>query len=62
MYGCKASGPKIWFTSIGFLGDVLSDENRGLLEVIGTAKPASVTELAGLTGRKQVNLRHRLEI
>ena len=57
----KASDPKIWFTSIRSLAEVLSDENRALLEVIRTAKPASVTELAGLTGRKQGNLSRTLK-
>jgi len=35
----KASDPKIWFTSMRSLSQVLSDENRALLEVIRTAKP-----------------------
>lgn len=52
----KASDPKIWFTSMRSLAQVLSDENRALLDVIRTAQPGSISELAGLTGRKQGNL------
>ena len=57
----KPSDPKIWFTSMHSLAQVLSDENRALLEVIRTAKPASITELAEMTGRKQGNLSRTLK-
>jgi predicted transcriptional regulator len=57
----KASDPKIWFTSMRSLSQVLSDENRALLEVIRTARPASISELADLTGRKQGNLSRTLK-
>ena len=57
----KPSDPKIWFTSMHSLAQVLSDENRALLEVIRTAKPASITELAEMTGRQQGNLSRTLK-
>ena len=57
----KASDPKIWFTSMRSLAQVLSDENRALLDVIRTAQPGSISELAGLTGRKQGNLSRTLK-
>lgn len=57
----KPSDPKIWFTSMSSLCQVLSDENRALLEVIRTVKPASISELAELTGRKQGNLSRTLK-
>ena len=38
----KPSDPKIWFTSMRSLSEVLSDENRALSDVIRTAKPASI--------------------
>ncbi|NDE24226.1 MAG: transcriptional regulator [Betaproteobacteria bacterium] len=57
----KPSDPKIWFTSMHSLAQVLSDENRALLDVIRTAKPASISELAELTGRKQGNLSRTLK-
>ena len=43
------------------LSQVLSDENRALLEVIRTAKPESISELADLTGRQQGNLSRTLK-
>jgi predicted transcriptional regulator len=57
----KPSDPRIWFTSMRSLSQVLSDENRALLEVIRTAKPESISELAVLTGRKQGNLSRTLK-
>lgn len=57
----KSTDPKIWFTSMSSLAQVLSDENRALLEVIRTAKPSSISELANITGRKQGNLSRTLK-
>jgi predicted transcriptional regulator len=57
----KATDPKIWFTSMRSLSQVLSDENRALLEVIRTSRPASISELADITGRKQGNLSRTLK-
>ena len=57
----KASDPKIWFTSMRSLSQVLSDENRALLDVIRTARPASISELADITGRQQGNLSRTLK-
>jgi predicted transcriptional regulator len=60
-YKPKSSEPKIWFTSMRSLSEVLSDENRALLDVIRTSKPSSITELADMTGRKQGNLSRTLK-
>lgn len=57
----KSTDPKIWFTSMRSLSQVLSDENRILLEIIRTSRPASISELADLTGRKQGNLSRTLK-
>lgn len=57
----RPSDPKIWFTSMRSLAQVLSDENRALLDVIRSAKPVSISELADLTGRKQGNLSRTLK-
>jgi predicted transcriptional regulator len=57
----KPSDPRIWFTSMRSLSQVLSDENRALLEVIRSARPESISELADLTGRKQGNLSRTLK-
>ena len=53
--------PKIWFTSMKSLAEVLSDENRGLLKVIAETKPQSITQLATVTGRKPSNLSRTLK-
>ncbi|WP_295552465.1 helix-turn-helix domain-containing protein [Limnohabitans sp. Rim8] len=57
----KASDPKVWFTSMRSLSQVLSDENRALLDVIRTSRPSSISELADITGRKQGNLSRTLK-
>ncbi len=57
----KPSDPKVWFTSMRSLAQVLSDENRQLLEMIRTSQPESITALAELTGRKQDNLSRTLK-
>jgi predicted transcriptional regulator len=59
-YKPKPSEPKIWFTSMRSLAEVLSDENRALLKVIREAKPQSISSLAELTGRKPGNLSRTL--
>ena len=46
---------------MGSLSQVLGDENRALLEVIRSANPESISELADLTGRKQGNLSRTLK-
>ena len=49
-YKPKASDPKIWFTSMKSVADVLSDENRALLRTIAATQPASIAALAAETG------------
>lgn len=53
--------PKIWFTSMRSLAEVLSDENRALLRIIQQTNPDSIKELAETTGRKQSNLSRTLK-
>lgn len=60
-YKPKASEPKIWFTSMKSLAEVLSDENRALLKVIQVSRPESISILAEMTGRKQSNLSRTLK-
>ena len=57
----KAGDPKIWFTSMRSLAEVLSDENRALLKVIQETKPESITSLAEKTGRKPGTLSRTLK-
>ncbi len=60
-YKPKPTEPKIWFTSMRSLAEILSDENRALLQVIREAKPTSVSSLADITGRKPGNLSRTLK-
>lgn len=60
-YKPKSSEPKIWFTSMRSLAEVLSDENRALLKLIKERKPDSMTTLAELSGRKLSNLSRTLK-
>ena len=53
--------PKLWFTSMKSLAEVLSDDNRALLRVITQAQPDSIARLAEITGRKPSNLSRTLK-
>jgi predicted transcriptional regulator len=55
-----ADEPKVWFTSIESLAQVLSSKNQLLLELIARSKPASMAELAKLSGRQPSNLSRTL--
>lgn len=59
-YKPKPTEPKIWFTSMRSLAEVLSDENRALLKMIKDLKPQSISSLAEATGRKPGNLSRTL--
>ena len=59
-YKPKPTEPKIWFTSMRSLAEVLSDENRALLKIIKDIKPQSISSLAEATGRKPGNLSRTL--
>ena len=48
--------PKVWFTSMESLAQVLSTKNTLLLELIRRARPASLKELSDLSGRAVSNL------
>ncbi|MGQ0676313.1 MAG: HVO_A0114 family putative DNA-binding protein [Rhodospirillales bacterium] len=52
--------PKVWFTSVESLAQVLSSKNRLLLELIRSARPGSVAELAQLSHRAESNLSRTL--
>lgn len=41
----KPGEPKIWFPSMRSVAEVLSDENRALLQVIRESRPSSLGEL-----------------
>jgi predicted transcriptional regulator len=52
--------PKVWFSSVNSLAQVLSDDNQQLLRTIAEHSPASIAELAEQTGRKSSNLSRTL--
>jgi predicted transcriptional regulator len=60
-YKPKSNEPKIWFTSMKSLAEVLSDDNRALLHVIKESQPESITSLSKMTGRKPGNLSRTLK-
>lgn len=60
-YKPRASEPKVWFTSMKSLAEVLSDDNRALLRVIAETEPESISALAKTTGRKPGNLSRTLK-
>lgn len=56
----KPGDPKVWFTSLESLAQVLNARNLLLLELIAQARPASLGELAELSGRAKGNLSRTL--
>lgn len=56
----KPGDPKVWFTSLESLAQVLNAKNLLLLELIAQAQPASLDELAQLSGRAKGNLSRTL--
>lgn len=56
----KPGDPKVWFTSMKSLAEVLCDSNRALLRVIVETEPASIAVLAQTTGRDSGNLSRTL--
>lgn len=60
-YKPRPNEPKVWFTSMKSLAEVLSDENRALLHVIMETQPESISALAEVTGRKPSNLSRTLK-
>ncbi|CAM4401543.1 helix-turn-helix domain-containing protein [Palleronia rufa] len=53
--------PKVWFTSTESFAQVLSAGNRELLRTIAEREPASLDELAQVTGRAKSNLSRTLK-
>lgn len=52
--------PRVWFTSLDAILRVLSDKNMLLLEMIRNSQPASLTELAEMSGQRKSNLSRTL--
>jgi predicted transcriptional regulator len=60
LYKPKKNEPKIWFSSIKSLSEVLSENNLRLLRIINEEKPASIKKLAEITHRQPGNLSRTL--
>jgi predicted transcriptional regulator len=60
-YKPKPNEPKVWFASLKWLAEVLSDDNRALLHVIIETQPNSISALAAVTGRKPGKLSRTLK-
>lgn len=60
-YKPKSDEPKIWFTSIRSLAEILSDQNQQMLKIMMEKKPATIRELADMTGRRTSNLSRTLK-
>ena len=60
-YKVTSDEPKIWFSSMKSLSEVLSDNNLALLKLISEKKPETLTMLAELSGRKISNLSRTLK-
>lgn len=57
----RPGDPKIWFTSMRSLAEVLSDDNRALLRLIQDTQPESIASLAEQTHRTPGNLSRTLK-
>lgn len=53
--------PRIWFSSIKSLSEILSENNVRLLKLIDEQRPESIKELAELSGRQVSNLSRTLK-
>jgi predicted transcriptional regulator len=60
-YQVSLNEPEVWFSSLKSLAEVLDENNTKLLDLIEKMKPASVKELAELSGRKPGNLSRTLK-
>ena len=54
--------PSVWFSSIKSLGEVLSENNMRLLQLIKRHHPQTLKELAQLSGRQPSNLSRTLKM
>ena len=53
--------PKIWFSSLKSLAEILNENNTRLLSLIEKMKPESLKELAEISGRQPSNLSRTLK-
>ncbi|MDG3085943.1 helix-turn-helix domain-containing protein [Vibrio hannami] len=61
-YKPQTGEPKVWYTSINAISQILRPENIDLLRLIDSERPESLTQLSELTGRAKSNLSNTLKI
>ncbi|EHH1032916.1 helix-turn-helix domain-containing protein [Vibrio parahaemolyticus] len=60
-YSPQPNEPRVWYTSINAISQILRPENIELLRLIDSERPESLTRLSELTGRAKSNLSNTLK-
>ncbi len=60
-YKPKRGEPKIWFSSIKSVAQILDEKNIKLLQIMDEKKPETIRELAKYSGREESNLSRTLK-
>lgn len=60
-YKPQENEPKVWYTSINAISQILRPENIELLRLMDSERPESLTQLSELTGRAKSNLSNTLK-
>ncbi len=60
-YKPKRGEPKVWFSSMKSLAQILNESNVQLLKLIEEKKPETLKQLAELSGRQESNLSRTLK-
>ncbi|MFV0574503.1 MAG: helix-turn-helix domain-containing protein [Vibrio sp.] len=60
-YKPQPNEPKVWYTSLNAISQVLRPENIELLRLMDSERPESLTQLAEMTGRAKSNLSNTLK-
>lgn len=61
-YVPQENEPKIWFSSLNAIAQILSPENLQLLDLMDREKPESLSQLAELSGRAVSNLSNTISV
>lgn len=60
-YKPQKDEPKVWFSSINAISQILCSENIKLLKIMKNERPETITELGLLSGRSPSNLSKTLQ-
>lgn len=60
-YKPQKDEPKVWFSSINAISQILCSENIKLLKIMKNERPETITELGLLSGRSPSNLSNTLQ-